>query len=238
MSSTDMSRFADLPTKIRLQIWRTMVDHDLSPPRVIIGDMQWKPRAIGALEVNHESRIEAFRRRSDLKSFLCYQTHGFRPPGPCHPSKVWFSPEADVFVIEPVHGFTLGAWHISKLKSSVQTIAIPQSKFGIGDIDRCYGQHLSDLRVASKFTSVKTLVILRDDPTQKVIPHLDILSPAIRSACDDIRVSIELIPLSEGEKQAFGFGLQWCNTFVPPIRQKKGPKWQVPAMKWGCLVRH
>ncbi|TGO30088.1 hypothetical protein BPAE_0008g00800 [Botrytis paeoniae] len=226
-----------IPTEIRLQIWRTIVDRDLSPPRAIIGDTLWEPRTIGALQVNHESRTEALLHRLDLEIF---EGHSFNARGSLdllRPNRFWFSMEADVFVTEPIHDFILGIWDISDLNWAVQTIAIPQSKSGLGDIDLCYDQHLSDLIVASKFTSVKTLVILRDDPAQEVIPYLDIINPAIRSASDDIRVSIDPIPLSQEEKEAFGFGVQWYNTFVPLIRQKMGPNRQVPAMKWGCLVR-
>ncbi|TGO64431.1 hypothetical protein BCON_0007g00810 [Botryotinia convoluta] len=238
MPSTDLSRFANLPTEIRLQIWRAMVDRDLSPPRAIIGDMQWKTEAIGALGVNKESCAEALRHRPDLETFKYTLANVPWPTGAGRREKVWLSTEADVFVIDPIRKFTLGKWEIPTLKYAIRTIAIPQSKFGISNHSLHCAQHLSQLNDARNFKRLKTLVILRDDPAQEVTPHLVILDPAIRSASDDIRVSVDPTPLSQVEMDAFGYDVQWYNSFASIIRQQKGPNWELPEIKWGCLVRH
>ncbi|KAF5870928.1 uncharacterized protein Bfra_009482 [Botrytis fragariae] len=238
MSSTDLSGFADLPPEIRLRIWRTMIDGDLSPPRAIIGDTLWEPRTIGALAVNHESCAEALRHRPDLETFKYTLANAPWHTGAGRREKVWLSTEADVFVIDPIRKFTLGKWEIPTLKYAIRTIAIPQSKFGTSNHSLHCAQHLSQLNDARNFKRLKTLVILRDDPAQEVIPHLVILDPAIRSASDDIRVSIDPTPLSQVEMDAFGYDIQWYNSFIFIIRQQKGSNWELPEIKWGCLVRN
>ncbi|THV44315.1 hypothetical protein BGAL_0674g00030 [Botrytis galanthina] len=237
MSSTDLSRFADLPPEIRLRIWRNMIDGDLSPPRAIIGDVLWEPRAIGTLGANHESCAEALRHRPDLETFKYTLANAPLTTGAGRREKVWFSTEADVFVIGPIRKFTLGKWEIPTLKYAIQTIAIPQSKFGISNHSLHCAQHLSQLNDARNFKRLKTLVILRDDLAQEVTPHLDILNPAIRPAHDDIRVSIDPTPLSQAEMDAFGYTFHWYNSFISIVRQQKGPDWELPEIKWGCLVR-
>ncbi|KAF7877066.1 uncharacterized protein EAF02_008286 [Botrytis sinoallii] len=223
MSPTDLSRFADLPLEIRLRIWRSIIEGDLSPPR------RSSATCCGSLEP------------SELSEFGNVQVY----PGECpwhtgagRRKKVWFSTEADVFVIDPIRKFTLGRWEIPTLKYAIRTIAIPQSKFGISNHSLHCALHLSQLNDARNFKRLKTLVILRDDPAQEVTPHLVILDPAIRSTSDNIRVSIDPTPLSQVEMDAFGYTVPWYNSFISIIRQKKGPNWELPEIKWGCLVRH
>ncbi|TGO69636.1 hypothetical protein BOTNAR_0008g00010 [Botryotinia narcissicola] len=211
MSSTNFSSFANLPPEIRLRIWRNMIDSDLSPPRAIIGDVLWEPRAIETLGANHEPCAEALRHHPDLETFKYTLANAPWTTGAGRRKKVWFSTEADVFVIDPIRKFTLGNLHCA--------------------------QHLSQLNDARNFKRLKTLVILRDDPAQEVTPHLDTLNPAIRPAHDDIRVSIDPTPLSQAEMDAFGYTFQWHNSFISIIRQQKGPNWELPEIKWGCLVR-
>ncbi|TGO43133.1 hypothetical protein BHYA_0003g00870 [Botrytis hyacinthi] len=237
MSSTDLSRFADLPLEIRLRIWRNMIDGNLNPPRAIIGDLLWEPRTIGALGANHESCAEALRHRPDLETFKYTLANAPWTTGAGRREKVWFSTEADVFVIDPIRKFTLGKWEIPTLKYAIRTIAIPQSKFGISNHSLHCAQHLFQLNDAGNFKRLKTLVIVRDDPAQEVTPHLDILNPAIRAAHDDIRVLIDPTPLSQVEMDAFGYTVGWYNSFISIIRQQKGPNWELPEIKWGCLVR-
>ncbi|KAF7945279.1 hypothetical protein EAE96_010057 [Botrytis aclada] len=233
MPSTDLSHFADLPPETRLQIWRTMIDADLSPPRAIIGDALWEPPTLGALEANHESCAEALRHRPDLETFKYVPANAHWSTTAGRREKVWLSTEADVFVIDPI----IGKWEIPTLKYAIRTIAIPQSKFGNSGHSLHCAQHLALLNDDRNFKRLKTLVVLRDDPAQEVTPHLDILNPAIRPAADDIRVSIDPTPLSQAEMDAFEYDIQWYNSFISIIRQKRGPDWQLPEIKWGCLVR-
>lgn len=124
MSSPTFDRFAELPTELRLEIWRARVEGALNPPRAIICDPLWRPRNLeNLLQSNGEAHRETLS-RTDLRCF-------HRPPLPAllypqisSPTHDWFSVLTDIFVLPDDNRCLSEEFHAnSALRDAIQTIA-------------------------------------------------------------------------------------------------------------------
>ncbi|APA13651.1 predicted protein [Sclerotinia sclerotiorum 1980 UF-70] len=95
MSFTDFPSFSELPTEIRLLIWRDAAYQALNPPRAIVQDPAVRPRDITLLETNPEACEEALLRK-DLRTFR-RSTPGEQGVNDSSPSWDWFSMKTGIF---------------------------------------------------------------------------------------------------------------------------------------------
>ncbi|KAF7877065.1 uncharacterized protein EAF02_008285 [Botrytis sinoallii] len=250
MSSTDFSRFVNLPAEVRLQVWGWAARNALNPPRAIIEWRNGPRRTIAVLNTSLEAREEAMA-QTDLRSVLRYSL----PEDPVHLNRLglsledreeyvrhsprdWYSLETDVFVLGANDRILRSLCYDITFRNAIKTIAIPAFVLD------CDGRVIiRQLRWESRYMNIyqglKTVVLLRDDPAQEPISHRNLIQNRLfYPRTNDIRIKIEDSPLSQVELDLLGFDVNFFNNLVISMRSNMTPDWQLPEIKWGCLVRY
>ncbi|KAF7936864.1 hypothetical protein EAE99_002213 [Botrytis elliptica] len=256
MSSTDFSRFVNLPAEVRLQVWGWAARNALNPPRAIIEWRDGPRRTIAVLNTSLEAREEAVS-QTDLRSVPRYNL----PQDPVHLNRLglsledreeyvrrsprdWYSLETDVFVIgaDDVLGennrILRSQCYDITFRNAIKTIALPA--FVLDCDGRVIIRQLRwESRYMNFYQGLKTVVLLRDDPAQEPISHRNLIQNRhLYPRTNDIRVKIEDNPLSQVELDLLGFDVNFFNNLIISMRRNMTPDWQLPEIKWGCLVRY
>ncbi|TGO11736.1 hypothetical protein BTUL_0103g00330 [Botrytis tulipae] len=247
MSSTNLSSFANLPAEIRLQIWGLEARNALNPPRAIIAGHHGPRRTIAVVNTSHEAREEAMAQtglRSVLRNYLLEdpahldqiglsleERGGYVRRSP----REWYSLETDVFVLGADERILQSLCFNVPFRDAIKTIAIPAF---VLDPRVAIRQFRWQSRYMMMYRGLKTVVLLRDDPAQELISHENlILNRHLYPRTNDIRIKIQDNPLSQVELDLFGFDVNFFNGLVISMRNM-APDWQLPEIKWGCLVRY
>lgn len=224
MSSAELSRFLELPKEIRLQAWRHAAEKALHPSRAIINGAGRDP---AVLNFNDESREETLL-RTNLKTFGKNRIASLRS------TAHHYSMETDIFVITGLrmpYNFALDL----RLRAAIQTLAIPASVLMCSDRDIQISRLMTWM---SDYKGVKTIVILRDDPTQESVSHHRlIISPSDYSRTDDLRITVDAHPVSQENVNGMRFEARHITELVDFMQSVK-LGWKFPVIKYGCLVRH
>ncbi|THV44316.1 hypothetical protein BGAL_0674g00040 [Botrytis galanthina] len=248
MSSTNLSGFADLPPEIRLQIWGLAARNALNPPRAIIAGHHGPRRTIAVVNTSHEARAEAMA-QTDLRSILrdCLledpehldqigvslaRREGFVRRS----SREWYSLETDVFVVGADERILQSLAFNDTFRDAIKTIAIPAF---VMDPRESIRKLNWKSRYMMMYRGLKTVVLLRDDPAQEPISHKSLMQNRhLYPRTKDIRIKIQDNPLSQVELDLLGFDVNFFNGLVISMRRDMAPDWQLPEIKWGCLVRY
>ncbi|CAD6452466.1 9a21e09c-24c1-4abc-b5d1-ce24a21de6f2 [Sclerotinia trifoliorum] len=225
-TDTDLSSFLELPTEVRLQIWRDAAEVALNPRRAIVQDTAVLPRDIPVLDINQEAREEVLF-RTDLKRFR-RPTLDDQGANDSPPSWDWFSMEKDIFVIGVSLRIPERLYNNEALRNAIQTIAIP-SHF----LQYPYRHHrpLRDAQLHQIFNyqALKTVVLLRNDKAQEKITYKNLVQfTRHHPNTGDLRIAIDSEPMSELELAEAVQSESLFDTFPGPL----------PEFRWGCLVRH
>ncbi|TEY87500.1 hypothetical protein BOTCAL_0001g00260 [Botryotinia calthae] len=248
MSSTDFSGFTELPAEIRLQVWRLAAENALNPPRAIIELCNGPPRTIPVLSINAEARDEALS-HTDLRSIPRFSL----PEDRVHLNRLclsqedreefvrdsprdWYSIEKDVFVIGSNDIISHSFYYNPSFRNAIKTIAIPS--FVLYCEGRLTMRQLQwQTRYMMGYRGLKTVVLLKDDPAQEPISHQNLIQNTCFYRCtNDIRTRIGR-PVDRWELSRIGFEDVFFNNLVSTMRITV-PDWQLPEIRWGCLVRH
>ncbi|TGO43134.1 hypothetical protein BHYA_0003g00880 [Botrytis hyacinthi] len=137
---------------------------------------------------------------------------------------------------DPAHLDQIGLCLEEREGDAIKTIAIPAFVLDPRVIIR---QMRWKLRYMMIYRGVKTVVLLRDDPAQEPISHKNFMQNRhLYPRTNDIRIKIEDNPLSQVELDLLGFDFNFFENLVTSMRRNMTLDWQLPEIKWGCLVRY